>query len=408
MDSPHPGFNSSVGPPPPGAGGDPQALVLLLRLCVYLTSPFVTIFTISRIYVRLRIYRQMKPDDYLCIIATIISIALCIYELVTYTRNPGYHNGDNQNPGHHPKGGDHTFHSWYIKSQIIDICLYNISTMFIKLSLLLFYLHLFRPQYYAKLLIWTGVVIITIFYTICTILVIAYNGTGDNHNMQGISDGQLKKYALLLVIAQSVFGTVTDFFVLAIPLIMISRLNLPPGKKLGVAGIFLTGFISCIASLANVLARFRFLHKGPALMTLTIICVSLGILETNLGIICCCLPVCFVLFKQLAERYQSTWVSVWGYINSHRKSGVPGDTENTFARTGTGLPNILPNLPKPTISRLRSIMRKTPRTQTSNTQMTDVNDPTYLELQSVDYEYQAQNGTRSNSSNSQRPDTRSH
>lgn len=44
-----------------------------------------------------------------------------------------------------------------------------------------------------------------------------------------------------LVIAQSVFGVVTDFLVLGIPIVRVWRLHLSTRRKIGVIGIFMTG-----------------------------------------------------------------------------------------------------------------------------------------------------------------------
>ncbi|KAI0599682.1 hypothetical protein F4775DRAFT_549401 [Biscogniauxia sp. FL1348] len=399
MDSLLPKLDSSTAldgphsPKPWSHFGHPSSLAWVLGLCIYLTLPLVIIFVVSRIYVRLRIHRQMTSGDYICIVAAISNIALCIFMLLIYVHSHAGHNGS------------HTGFSevYNTRNFSVMLCLYDISMMLIKLSLLLFYLNLFHPQYCAKLVIWLGAAVIMVFYTIATIMTIVYDyrGRKGHHTSQNPTDA-LGGYTLLSSMIQSVFGIVTDFYVLAIPLTMISRLHLPPSKKLGVAGIFLAGFIPCACSLANVLFRFRILGPSRDTTRLWTVYMALGIVELNLGIICCCLPICFVLFKQLAERSRSTCVFIRGYINSYRKNNTP---QTTSPRAGTGLPSNLPNFPKPTITRLRSMLRKTHRTQTSNTQTTDTIATTYLELQSIDLEYQAQPDTRSNSSHSQHVNT---
>lgn len=43
--------------------------------------------------------------------------------------------------------------------------------------------------------------------------------------------------------AQGVFGALTDFYTLAIPLTLVLRLQLSPARKAGIFGIFLTGLL---------------------------------------------------------------------------------------------------------------------------------------------------------------------
>jgi len=48
---------------------------------------------------------------------------------------------------------------------------------------------------------------------------------------------------LELSAAQGVFSTISDFYVLFIPIQLISGLQMPIGRKVGVIGIFLTGLM---------------------------------------------------------------------------------------------------------------------------------------------------------------------
>ena len=46
-----------------------------------------------------------------------------------------------------------------------------------------------------------------------------------------------------LAIAQAVFGTLSDCYLLVIPIQMIFQLNLPTERKIGVSAIFLVGIV---------------------------------------------------------------------------------------------------------------------------------------------------------------------
>lgn len=115
--------------------------------------------------------------------------------------------------------------------------------MFIKLSLLILYLRLLNPARHARILIYVGFFIIIIFYPFCPIFALVLCIP---YSKQGYMALKTEKYGIptvALASAQGVVGIVTDFYVLAIPLYMIQQTQMSPRRKLGIAGIFLTGLL---------------------------------------------------------------------------------------------------------------------------------------------------------------------
>lgn len=56
-------------------------------------------------------------------------------------------------------------------------------------------------------------------------------------------DKHSTRHILDVAFAHSIFGVVTDFYILMIPIPLIAPLRLPLGRKLGVCAIFLTGLV---------------------------------------------------------------------------------------------------------------------------------------------------------------------
>lgn len=102
-----------------------------------------------------------------------------------------------------------------------------LSILAVKLSLLLLYFHLFSPNKVTKYLILFGI-------AFC--LVVAFGGL----LATSLVHGKGGSYSLDTVSALNVFG---DLYILCIPIAAVSKLNLPPKKKLGIILIFLTGLL---------------------------------------------------------------------------------------------------------------------------------------------------------------------
>ncbi|XXH02520.1 hypothetical protein Hte_008896 [Hypoxylon texense] len=92
---------------------------------------------------------------------------------------------------------------------------------------------------------------------------------------------------------------------------------------------------------------------------------ALGIAELNVGIVCSCIPVIFVLFKQPAAVLESKWKSVITYIGSHTGHSQPAISED--------------NLVVVEDPELQGVPKGTPGSRSS----------AHYELRSIDYDYHA-------------------
>lgn len=136
---------------------------------------------------------------------------------------------------------------------------YNVSLIFVKLSLFLQYYRLVDqvPRYRSLFLVagfivmgWTIAMVFTM--TFICVPVYAYWDKSVPHVC--LSDPVMQ-------LTNSVGNIVTDVMLLLLPMPVLWNLNLPPRQKWGVIGIFSLGFITCIVSLLRVI--FVFDH-GPS------------------------------------------------------------------------------------------------------------------------------------------------
>ncbi|KAF2680026.1 hypothetical protein K458DRAFT_258050, partial [Lentithecium fluviatile CBS 122367] len=179
-------------------------------------------------------------------------------------------------------------------------CLYAIVALFVKVTLLVFYLRVFFPVHHTRVMIWIGVVFTTVFYVACSIatIVLFVPPKGRKNGWMSTRPDSMTEALLQILSIQGVIGVVLDFYILFIPMHLVVGLHLPFSRKLSVCGVFFTGFIACLCSIVGTVFRFKAKPSHDPLW-ITAPTFSLAIIELNAGFICSSLPVLLVLFRRL-------------------------------------------------------------------------------------------------------------
>ena len=123
--------------------------------------------------------------------------------------------------------------------------------MLIKTSLLLLCLRIFRQAKGAQLMVWTGIVVITLFYLICIITSAVFcdprqwpkNYTTPLVFLEAQEKSRCNHPQLNLSAVQGVFSTLSDIYVLTVPIFFISGLKMSLGRKVSVCSVFLVGVV---------------------------------------------------------------------------------------------------------------------------------------------------------------------
>lgn len=137
------------------------------------------------------------------------------------------------------------------KGAVTATCLYGLSAMPIKTSLLLLYRRLFRPSRKANVMIWSGFGVIVVFYLVCIITTAAFcdprqwpkNYASPLVFLGAQETSRCNRPQLDLSAAQGLFSTLSDIYVLAVPVTFISGLKMSTGRKVSVCGVFLVGVL---------------------------------------------------------------------------------------------------------------------------------------------------------------------
>lgn len=136
---------------------------------------------------------------------------------------------------------------WGWQSLMADFDLYSAAAFLVKLSLFLLYLRLFKPDKVTRWLIYGGILVSGLFYSativIFTAAVSPSPGQPDTDTTWLLQASKHVTVLNTLSIVQGVFGTLSDIYLLVIPIRSIFRLHLPIQRKFGVSSIFLIGIL---------------------------------------------------------------------------------------------------------------------------------------------------------------------
>jgi len=117
--------------------------------------------------------------------------------------------------------------------------------MFVKCTLLVLYFRLFHTSHMAVIMIWAGIVIISLFYiaSMAASIYFCYPHKGDGGWLSHKYHERCRTQSITLSVTQGTFSAVSDIYVLYIPLRLVWDFQLPTKKKVGVSAIFLTGLL---------------------------------------------------------------------------------------------------------------------------------------------------------------------
>ena len=124
---------------------------------------------------------------------------------------------------------------------------YVASAFFVKASLFLLYLQLFKPNKVTRGLVYGGIAVCGLFYSAsiisnCVFFMPKPGQPSDNATWL-LRGNEATIPIQRLSIVQAAFGTLSDIYLLVIPIQMIFQLHLPFQRKIGISTIFMIGIL---------------------------------------------------------------------------------------------------------------------------------------------------------------------
>ncbi|KAJ6005752.1 hypothetical protein N7451_003696 [Penicillium sp. IBT 35674x] len=238
--------------------------------CVFL--PLAVIALAVRTWTRLFVVRSFRADDYLMVMALILS---CVMTGVTLDM---LHWGLGKHMWDVPLSD---FSPMFNKLNLIAAIVYCAATGFTKCSVLVFYLRIF-PSRKFHMAVWT-LVFIAAGYSVASVLanLLSCHPVAKSWDST-ITTGYCMNRPVFYF-ANAGLGIFTDFATVAVPIPWIRRLQMPIRQKIAVAAVLamgcFVGIVSCIrlASLYNLL-------KSTDLTWTTTDALMWCTIELNLGI----------------------------------------------------------------------------------------------------------------------------
>ncbi|OTB11606.1 hypothetical protein K445DRAFT_321984 [Daldinia sp. EC12] len=277
----------------------------------------------------------------------------------------------------------------YLRTNFVFVIMSPISIMLVKLTLLILYLRIFNPVKIAKIAIYVCIGVTISFYMATTIaeLVVGLPKAG-GEGWQA-AQSRYAPFGLDLSVVRGVFGVISDFVILLIPMTQVITLHLPLRKKVIIAGIFLAGLLACVCSI--VACVFRSWQRYSDALDHTwanTMPIAFTIIELTVGHICCSLPTLPPLIGFLNNN--ETLLSIIRYLKSDK--GRKNSNEDPMSLPSSNSKNQLPRIPQGRLTGMRSFIQKARLTNFSKKATFDgsYGQSNYHDLESVDLDYHAQ------------------
>ncbi|MCJ1239872.1 hypothetical protein MMC14_007870 [Varicellaria rhodocarpa] len=249
-------------------------------IAVAVTVPLTTIFVWLRVYTKLRITRNVGCDDYTSVLAWAAFLGEAALFVVASNCGLGAHQSDL----------DSLHLKRYLEVGLAGEIVYGVAIFITKLSILLQFLRIFQfnrrcaVHYTIHSLIWFNLLYHSAYVFSCI-----FQCTPISKELGSMVHGRCINLGALFV-ATGVINVVSDFSILALPILYTSRLKMEPRQKLLIIAVFTVGLFACIASVARMAYSVK--TVGQSDMTWKFDPVVLWTMaEISIGIICGCLPV---------------------------------------------------------------------------------------------------------------------
>ncbi|KAJ5250917.1 hypothetical protein N7489_001327 [Penicillium chrysogenum] len=297
-------------PPPPGRASNFVNPPYTGTKFVVVNSIFLPLAIIGlavRTWTRVFIVRSFRSDDYLMIMALILSCVLSGVTLEMLNWGLGRHMWDVPEAYLSPM---------FEKLNLTSAILYCAATGFTKCSILVFYLRIF-PSRNFHIAVWV-LVFIAVGYSLASVLANIFSCTPVAKSWDDtITTGHCMDRPAFYF-ANAGLGIFTDFATVVVPIPWLRRLQMPLGQKIAVTVILamgcFVGVVSCIR-----LSSLYILQTSPDLTWTTTDALMWCTIELNLGIF----GGCVTAIRPFVRRYfpRLLGLSASGDTSKSRKYG---------------------------------------------------------------------------------------
>ncbi|KAK4234792.1 hypothetical protein C8A03DRAFT_18371 [Achaetomium macrosporum] len=287
------GATMGAAPPPEGATPNfenPEWIGYRLIIVSAVFPAFALCFLLPRLYSAAFIIRKWHPDDYLICVGFAFALANSIICITQSTMGMGNHIWD---------VSFDDFKAVMKLGMIGGAMTYNLCTLFVKLSILSFYLRFsvdkaFRIAVYVVMFIAVGYTLpnALLFAYICRPVAFYWDWSivgGTCVNQQAVFD------------SANILNMSTDFLILLLPIWMLRPLRAPLLKKIGISLVLMTGGFVCGVSTMRMVTAKTGANNTDITWHYPVNLIWC-LVEEYIGIVCACLP----CLKAFSKRFFPT------------------------------------------------------------------------------------------------------
>ncbi|KAF7557310.1 hypothetical protein G7Z17_g831 [Cylindrodendrum hubeiense] len=275
-----------------------------------------SLFVIQRFAFKIYAKLGLGPDDWITLITAIISIPLTVIAIYGVSAN-----GLGRDIWVMPFPKIYDFGKYFLILEII----YFAEVTLLKLAMLFVYLRIF-PGAVIRRTLW-GTIIVNCIFGVVFIIVTAFIQCRPISYFWQIWDKEHSGTCLNLnAIAWSNAGIsiALDIWMLAIPLVKISSMNLSLRNKIGVTAMVSVGAFVTVVSILRLRSLVKFGAHSQNPTWEYVDATIWSTIEINVGIICICMPSFRLFLHRVFPKLQST---AGQYEQSHEKRRTPRLTD---------------------------------------------------------------------------------
>ncbi|KAF2122856.1 hypothetical protein BDV96DRAFT_639414 [Lophiotrema nucula] len=298
-----------------------------------------------RVYARAIVVRTFGFEDWACLFAAVLNVGYAAVAFIALS-GPGLgihmwdmHIGD-------------IMHESYFKTLIASQSLYPVVLLFTKLSILLLVYRIFWADKKARVMVWFGIAVNTIFYFITFVLTVVWCAPPAGGNpMLSAAKPSCQTDVHRMTVVQSGFNIGSDLYLVIIPIPLVAGLKMSWGRKVRVSFVFGLGLLATILSALNLYYRVLSLRTIDTSWAYIPVYIC-SIFELNIGVICTCLPCFPALFKTegMKNLFSLRSWSIFSSISSSRSRIFKRSTEKGDYSDMTSLKDIQSSGKEPSLT----------------------------------------------------------
>ena len=125
--------------------------------------------------------------------------------------------------------------------------------LFAKNTFFIMYLDIFGPWRWLKICAYVGAIFTTLCYGAFTLLNLICATPRHGETLLSHEESNIERLIIVTGVPLAVFGLLVDLYIFVLPIIAVSRLQLPTRRRVGIILVFMTGLLQVLVHLLQAI-----------------------------------------------------------------------------------------------------------------------------------------------------------